>query len=113
MSAPTWNRLDYIFKVMVITALSIYGIILCRDIVIPLAFAVFLTLVLLPVVNRIERKTGTLLAVTIVVVGGTMLFGFFMWILITQIIGLVNDLPNPQERADKFINGMKVVMCTV
>jgi predicted PurR-regulated permease PerM len=107
MSAPTWNRLDYIFKVMVITALSIYAIILCRDIVIPLAFAIFLTVVLLPVVNRLERKTGTILAVTIVVVGGTILFAFFLWLLINQVIGLVNDLPNLQERADKFVNDIK------
>ena len=95
--ARTWNRLDYIFKVMVITALSIYGIILCRDIVIPIAFAIFLSLVLLPVVKWIERRTGTIAAVTIVVVGGTILFGFLTWLLVNQIIGLVNDLPNLQE----------------
>lgn len=106
----TWNRLDYTFKVMVITALTIYAVILCRDIVIPLAFGVFLSLVLLPVVNGIERRTGTIAAVTIVVVGGTILFGFFGWLLINQIIGLVNDLPNLQERADKFVNDVKGLM---
>lgn len=108
--SPTWNRLDYTFKVMVITALSIYAIILCRDIVIPLAFAVFLTLVSLPVVNWLERRMGPILAVTIVVVGGTIAFTFFLWILVDQIIGLVNDLPNLQERADKFVNDFKGVM---
>lgn len=108
--ARTWNRLDYIFKVMVITALSIYGIILCRDIVIPIAFAIFLSLVLLPVVKWIERRTGTIAAVTIVVVGGTILFGFLTWLLVNQIIGLVNDLPNLQERADKFVNDIKGLM---
>ena len=106
----TWNRLDYIFKVMVITALSIYGVILCRDIVIPLAFAVFLSLVMLPVVKWIERRTGTIAAVTIVVVGGGLLFGFLGWLLVNQIIGLVNDLPNLQERADKFVNDIKGLM---
>lgn len=110
MSIPNWNRLDYIFKVMVITALTIYGIILCRDIVIPLAFAVFLTVVSLPVVNRLERTTGTILAVSIVVVGGTILFAFFLWLLVNQVISLVNDLPNLQERADKFVNDFKGVM---
>ncbi len=110
MSIPTWNRLDYIFKVMVITALTIYAIILCRDIVIPLAFAVFLTVVSLPAVNRLERTTGTILAVSIVVVGGTILFAFFLWLLINQVISLVNDLPNLQERADKFVNDFKGVM---
>lgn len=112
MIAPTWNRLDYIFKIMVITALTIYGIILCRDIVIPLAFAVFLTMVSLPIVKWLERRTGTILAVTIVVVGGTIIFGFLTWLLVSQIIGLVNDLPNLQERADKFVNDVKGLMWT-
>jgi predicted PurR-regulated permease PerM len=112
MSTVNWNRLDYIFKVMVITALSIYAIILCRDIVIPLSFAIFLTVVSLPVVNRLERRTGTILAVSIVVVGGTILFAFFLWLLINQVISLVNDLPNLQERADKFVNDIKGLMWT-
>lgn len=110
MPTRTWNRLDYIFKLMVIVALSIYGIILLRDIVIPLAFAIFLAMVLLPIVKKIERKTGTVLAVTIVVLGGTILFGVLTWLLVTQVIGLVNDLPNLQERADKFVNDIKGLM---
>ncbi|MEX2231035.1 MAG: AI-2E family transporter [Cyclobacteriaceae bacterium] len=112
MALKTWNRLDYVFKLMVIVALSIYGIILCRDIVIPLAFAVFLALVLLPVVKRIERRTGTTLAVTIVVVGGMIIFGLLGWLLVNQIINLVADLPNLQERANKFLNDIKGLMWT-
>ena len=108
--ARSWNRLDYIFKLMVIIALTIYAIILCRDIVIPLAFAAFLSFVMLPIVKRIERRTGTILAVTIVVVGGVIIFGLFGWLLVNQIIGLVNDLPNLQERADKFVNDIKGLM---
>jgi len=107
MATKTWNRLDYIFKLMVILALSVYAIILLRDIVIPMAFAIFLATVLLPIVKKIERKTGMTLAVTIVVLGGTILFGLLTWLLVNQIIGLVNDLPNLQDRADKFINDIK------
>lgn len=110
MPTRTWNRLDYIFKLMIIVALSIYGVILLRDIVIPFTFAVFLAMVLLPVVKKIERKTGTILAVTIVVLGGTILFGVLTWLLINQVIGLVNDLPNLQDRADKFVSDIKGLM---
>ena len=106
----TWNRLDYIFKLLVIIALSIYGIILCRDIVIPLAFAIFLSFVLLPVVRKLERRIGTTFAVTIVVVGGITIFGLLTWLLINQIIGLANDLPNLQARADKFVNDIRGLM---
>lgn len=107
MATRTWNRLDYIFKLMIIVALTIYAVILLRDIVIPLLFAIFLSMVLLPIVKRIERRTGTILAVSIVVVGGTILFGLLTWLLVNQIIGLVNDLPNLQDRADKFVNDIK------
>ena len=112
MALKTWNRLDYTFKLMVIVALSIYGVILCRDIVIPLAFAVFLALVLLPVVKRIERRTGTTLSVTIVVVGGMIIFGLLGWLLVNQIINLVDDLPNLEGRANKFLNDIKGLMWT-
>jgi putative heme transporter len=112
MATRSWNRLDYIFKLMVIIALSIYAVILLRDIVIPLAFAVFLSMVLLPIVKRIERRTGTTLAVTIVVVGGMVVFGLLGWLLVNQIISLVNDLPNLQDRADKFLNQIKGLMWT-
>lgn len=112
MATRSFNRLDYIYKLMVITALTILGVILCRDIVIPLAFAVFLAMVMLPLVKKIERRTGTTLAVTIVVVGGMIVFGLLGWLLVKQIIYLVNDLPNLEARTDKFLNDIKGLMWT-
>jgi predicted PurR-regulated permease PerM len=112
MATRTWNRLDYVYKLMVVTGLSILVIILCRDIVIPLAFAIFLSVVLLPVVKRIERRTGSTFAVILVVVGGMILFGLLAWLLINQIIYLVNDLPNLQDKANKFMDHIKGLMWT-
>lgn len=112
MATRTWNRLDYIFKLMVIVALAVYATILLRDIVIPFAFAIFLAMVSLPLVKRIERRTGTTLAVTIVVVGGMIILGLLGWLLVNQIISLVNDLPNLQDRANKFVNDIKGLMWT-
>jgi predicted PurR-regulated permease PerM len=97
---------------LVVIALSIVGVILCRDIIIPLAFAGFLSLVLLPIVKRIERRTGRTLSVTIVVVGGMVVFGLLGWLLVNQIISLVNDLPNLQARTDKFLDDIKGLMWT-
>jgi predicted PurR-regulated permease PerM len=112
MATASWNRLDYIYKLMVIIALTIFAVILCRDIVIPLAFAVFLSMVLLPIVKKLERKTGTTLAVTIVVVGGMVVFGLLSWLLVNQIIYLANDLPNLQDRTNKFLDDIKGLMWT-
>jgi predicted PurR-regulated permease PerM len=97
---------------MIVIALVVYAVILLRDIVIPLAFAVFLALVMLPIVKKIERRTGTTLAVTIVVVGGMIVFGLLGWLLVEQLLNLVNDLPNLQERANKFLDDIKGLMWT-
>jgi predicted PurR-regulated permease PerM len=107
MESTSWNRLDYVFKVMVITGLTVVTVILLRDIVIPLAFGIFFAVVMLPLVKRIERRTGRTFAVTIVVVGGMIALGLLGWLLINQIIYLVNDLPNLQDRTNRFISQIK------
>jgi predicted PurR-regulated permease PerM len=96
-----FDRLGYIYRLLMVIALTITAIILCRDIVIPLAFAAFLSIVMLPIVKRIEKKTGLVLAVTITLVGTILILGGLSWLLVNQIVGLVNDLPNIET---KFLN---------
>lgn len=103
MKKKPFDRLDYVYKICVVTALLITTIILCRDIIIPLAFAGLLAVVMLPLVKRIEKKTGTTWAVIIVLVGGIIFFSFLGWLLVNQIISLVNDLPNLQSKTDQFL----------
>lgn len=99
--ARRFDRLGYIYKLMIVIALSVTAIILCRDIVIPLAFAGFLAVVMMPVVKRIEKKTGLTLAVTITLVGTIVILGGATWLLVHQIMGLAADLPNIETR---FLN---------
>jgi putative heme transporter len=98
-----FDRLGYVYKLMMVIALSILAIILCRDIVIPLAFAAFLSIVMLPLVKRIEKKTGLVLAVTITLVGTIVVLGGLTWLLVHQIIGLANDLPNIETKFLSFL----------
>lgn len=100
----TFDRLDYIYKLLVVTALTITAIILCSDIVVPIAFALMISVVMLPLVKRIERKTGTTWSVIIVLLGGTIVFGFLGWLLVHQIVSLVNDLPNLETKMDQFVD---------
>jgi predicted PurR-regulated permease PerM len=102
MTQP-FDRLSYIYRLMMVIALSITAVILCRDIIIPFAFAVFLSVVVLPIVKRIERKTGLTLAVTITLVIAILVLGFLSWLLVQQIINLANDLPNLESKFDRFI----------
>jgi predicted PurR-regulated permease PerM len=104
MTLKKFDRLDYVYKVLVTIALLITAVILCRDIVIPVAFAAIFSVVMLPLVKRIERRTGTTWAVVIVLLGSMVIFGFLGWLLVNQIINLVNDLPNLESKTDQFID---------
>jgi hypothetical protein len=46
----TFDRLDYVYKLLIIIALSVTAIILCADIVIPFAFAALFAIVMMPLV---------------------------------------------------------------
>jgi putative heme transporter len=98
-----FDKLGYIYKLMVIVALAITAVVLCRDIVVPLAFAAFLSVVMLPLVRRLEKKMGLTLAVTITLVTTIIVLGLLGWVLVHQIVGLANDLPNIQTKFDSFV----------
>ena len=51
-----FDRIDYAFKVLVIFALTITAIILARDIIIPMAFAGFLSVLMLPMIIKLEER---------------------------------------------------------
>jgi predicted PurR-regulated permease PerM len=104
MTIKKFDRLDYVYKVLIIIALLITAAILCRDIIIPVSFAAIFSVVMLPLVKRIEKKTGTTWAVVIVLLGSMVIFGFLGWLLVNQIINLVNDLPNLESKTDQFID---------
>lgn len=105
------NRLDYIYKLFVIVALGITATVLLREIVIPLLFAAFLAIVLLPVVKWLEdRRIGTTFAILIVLIVSIVVIGLLIWLVINQIIGLVNDLPNLQSKFMNFIMNASQMM---
>jgi predicted PurR-regulated permease PerM len=97
------RQLDHIYKLLVIIAISVTGIVLMRSIVIPLAFAALFALVLNPVAQRIERRTGRILSITIVLFSSLLLLGLIIWFIIGQLKGLVMSLPGLEE---KFFSGV-------
>ena len=102
-----FDRLDYIYKLSVVVALSITATILARDIVVPLAFAAFLSVVLLPIVKRLERrKLGPAFSIIIVLVATVVFLGLLIWLVVDQVVGLVNDLPNLQAKFENYINSV-------
>ena len=104
-SAKPFDRLDYLYKLLVVITLSIVAAILARDIVIPLAFAALLSIVMLPLVKKMEqRRIPTALAITIVLVFTITLLGLVIWLIVNQVLNLINDLPDLQVRFENFLD---------
>jgi putative heme transporter len=110
-SPKAFNRLDYIYKLLVIVALSITGLILASDIVVPLAFAGLISVVMLPVIRRLEhRGVNTALAIALVLFVTIVLMVFFTWLALNQVIGLINDLPNLQAKFESYVNHVSNIL---
>lgn len=104
--ASAW--LDYIFKLSVVLALLVTGVILASDIVIPLAFAGLLAVVMLPVIRFLENKgLGTILSISLVFVSTVGLLTLVLWLTIHQASLLLNDLPNLEAKSTAFISNVQ------
>jgi len=100
-----FDRLDYTYKLFVVITLTIAATILARDIVVPIGFAAFLSVVMLPLVRRLERrKIGSTLAITLVLLITIVIVGLLIWLVVDQVVGLINDLPNLQTKFEIYVN---------
>lgn len=93
MKESLFNRLDYTFKVLMITAIAITVVVLASDIIIPILIAGILTIVLLPLVKRLERKLPSVLAILIVLLCALIIIVSAGILIINQLSSLISDLP--------------------
>jgi predicted PurR-regulated permease PerM len=104
-SNKPFDRLDYTYKLFVVIALTITAIILAKDIVVPLAFAIFLSVVMLPLISKMEKRNiPPAISITLVLLGTVVSVGLIIWLIIDQVVGLLNDLPNLQAKFEAFMN---------
>jgi predicted PurR-regulated permease PerM len=86
-----------VISAVALTSFVIAMLYFARDILIPLALAALLTFLLAPLVTRLERWLGRIIAVLLVV---TMIFvatGAVGWVLTRQVIDLATKLPDYKE----------------
>lgn len=107
-----FDRLDYIFKLFMIIALSILATVLAADIVIPLLIAGFLSIVLLPIVKWFEKKLSLTLSVTIVLILSLIFFIGTMWIIGKQLTNLITDLPNLENKYEALVDNVSTRLQT-
>ena len=106
METPGKEKLDQVFKSMVIMALLIFALVLSKDIVVPITFAALFSIVLLPLVKRVERKTGRILSILIILAGSFIIVGLFTWFIVSQLTNLVASLPDIEEKFFVLVNSI-------
>jgi predicted PurR-regulated permease PerM len=110
MTEPSrpFDRLDYTYKLLVVIALLITVLILARDIVIPVVFAGLIAVVMLPLVKKLEdRRVPSAIAITLVLLLTIVVFGLLIWLVVNQVVNLVNDLPDLEVRFDNYVDQLK------
>jgi predicted PurR-regulated permease PerM len=110
-SPPAFDRLDYIYKLLVVAALLITATILASDLVIPMAFAGLFSIVMLPAVKKLEeRRIPTSLSITLVLLATIIVMGLFIWLIVGQVVSLVNDLPNLETKFQTFVENTSQIL---
>jgi len=104
MQEKHFDRLDYIYKVFVITALVITAATLASDILIPILISAFLAILLIPIVNRLQKRLSLTFSVIIVIVFSLLLLTGTIWIITDQLARLLQDLPDLEDKLTSMID---------
>jgi len=103
-SETAFNRLDYVYKLLMVLALLIAAAVLASDIIVPILISGILAVVMLPLVKRLERKLAPALAVTIVLLTSFFLFIMIGWLIVNQMSALVRELPSLETKFSLLID---------
>lgn len=98
------EKLDKVFKLTAIAALVIIALILTKDIILPISFAALFSIVLLPLVKKVERKAGRIFSICIVLFSFLLIFALFTWFIISQLTNLVASLPGLEDKFFAQVN---------
>jgi putative heme transporter len=74
--------------------------------VLPIVFAAIFAVVLTPIAKRVEKKTGRILSIIIVLIGAFTVMGLLTWFVVAQLSSLVANLPNLETRYAAFVNSI-------
>lgn len=105
-----FNRLDYTFKIFIVLGIAISAVILAKDIVIPLAFAGLISIAILPLVNRFEKRLGRVLSILLVLLGTILILVIVSYLVVNQMVSLVRDLPNLEQRFTLLLHDISLKM---
>lgn len=94
---------------VLLIAVALAALYFGRDILIPIAMALTLSFLLTPLVVRLEKlHLRRVFSVMLVVVAATALLTVIGWVVATQLIGVINDLPNYRDNIQQKIDALHV-----
>ncbi len=93
---------------VVITAFVVLALFFGREIIIPVALAALLSFLLSPLVTRLERWTGRVVASLAAVAILMGVFGGVGWLLTRQVIELATHLPDYKENLETKLNSLRM-----
>jgi predicted PurR-regulated permease PerM len=94
-------KLDRIYQSLMVLALVIAGLVLMKDIAMPIVFAALFSMILLPIVRRIEKRTGHIGSIILVLLFVFLALSLSSWFVVVQLTSLIESLPGLE---DKFVS---------
>jgi predicted PurR-regulated permease PerM len=106
------EKLDRVFKLIIIVAIAITALILLKDIAVPVFFAALFSIIMLPLVKRLELKVGKIFSIIIVLIASLLFIALVMWFVISQLASLVASLPGLEDKFSALIISLSASVST-
>ncbi|MFD2531185.1 AI-2E family transporter [Gracilimonas halophila] len=102
------SRLIRIASLLVIGVLIVYIMIEAQFIILPLIWATFIALLILPLTAKLEQiKFPRWLSIIVVLTVVTSTLSVILYLLSIQVVGLLGDMPTITDKIDSWINGLE------
>src|SRR5260221_154745 len=106
------EKLDRTFKTIIIVIIAIAALILLKDIVVPVSFAALFSIIMLPLVKRLDSRVGKILSIIIVLFASILSIALVMWFVISQLASLVASLPDLEDKFSALIISLRASAST-
>lgn len=111
MQNTEFPRVVHVAFLLLIAVLTVHSMIVARMILLPLVWALFISLLILPAVQWLEQKKiprpVSIITVLIVV---TILISAVLYILSFQVVGLLKDIPAITDKLDHWILSLEIMI---
>jgi len=108
MIRPDTNNAYRLAAFLIIAVITVYIMVVAQSILLPLAWALLISLLILPIVQWLEEKNvARPVAIILVLIVVTSVFGFIFYLLSIQVVGILNDVPALTRKLNQWVGNMQ------